>query len=70
MQLGVVELEGVHASPAHARAVAPVDVLILIHAIDIVLCIHGQRAVVDLLRYLLYVLLRRVLVERDALALI
>ena len=70
MQFRVVKLEGVHTPLAHARAVAPVDVLILIHAIDIVLCIHGQRAVFQSVFNLLRVLLVAVLKKVDALALV
>ena len=68
VQLGVVELEGVHAPLAHARAVAPVDVLILIHAIDILFRVHGQRAVFQSFFNLLRVPLVAVLKKIDALA--
>ena len=68
MQLGVVELEGVHAPLAHACAVAPVDVLILIHAIDILFRIHGQCAVFQSVFNLLRVLLVAVLKKINALA--
>ena len=68
VQLGVVELEGVHAPLAHARAVAPVDVLILIHAIDILFRVHGHRAVFQPIFNLLRVLLVAVLKKIHALA--
>ena len=68
VQLGVVELEGVHAPLAHARAVAPVDVLILIHAIDILFRVHGQRSVFQSFFNLLRVPLVAVLKKIHALA--
>ena len=49
VQLRVVELEGVHAPLADACAVSPVDVLARVHAVDLVVRIHRQRSVVDLL---------------------